>query len=163
MKMLYVLRHAKSIWENHHQIDFERPLNERGLRAAPQIGKLMRDKSLVPDLIVASPAERAKKTAEIVRETANFHTEIQFEQRIYEASTKNLFDILSEIVNEIEILLLIGHNPGLENLVASLTGEIRSMPTAALAVIELEIDKWKEIRPASGKLCNLFAPKEIAD
>jgi phosphohistidine phosphatase len=163
MKTLYVLRHAKSSWENHQQTDFERPLNERGLLTAPRIGKLMRDQSFVPDLIISSPATRAKITAEIVRDKANFQSEIQLDKRIYEALAENLFDVLSSVLDDIESVLLVGHNPGLENLVGSITGEIRAMPTATLVVIELKIEKWKEIRPACGKLRNLFTPKEIAD
>lgn len=163
MKTLYVLRHAKSSWKESGQIDFERSLNERGLEAAPRIGKLMRDKCFVPDLIISSPAERAKATAEIVKEAANFQAEIHFDTRIYEALTENLFEVLNGAPDKIESLLLVGHNPGLENLVGSLTREIRLMPTAALAAIELKIQKWREVRPACGKLRNLFVPKEIAD
>ena len=163
MKTLYVLRHAKSSWENHHQTDFERALNKRGLLAAPRIGKLMSEQGFVPDSVISSPAARAKATAEIVKNAANFPAEIRFDRRIYEAPLENLLEILSEISDGIESLLLVGHNPGLENLIENLTGEIRLMPTAALAVIELRIDDWKEISPACGKLCNLFIPKEIAD
>ncbi|MEP6924887.1 MAG: histidine phosphatase family protein [Pyrinomonadaceae bacterium] len=163
MKTLYVLRHAKSSWENHNQTDFERPLNERGLLAAPKMGKLMRAKSFAPDLIVSSPAARAKQTAEMVRDTAQFNVKIRFNAQIYEATVGDLLEVLCDISEKTENLLLVGHNPGLENLVRNLTGEIRDMPTAALAEIELKVVKWKEIYPACGKLRNLFKPKEIAD
>ena len=163
MKTLYVLRHAKSSWENQNQTDFERPLNERGLQTAPRIGKLMRAQKFIPDLIVSSPAARARITAEMVRDAASFRAEIQFDERIYEAAIKNLFEVLGRISNNAGSLLLVGHNPGLENLVERLTGEFRLMPTAALAVIELNIEEWSEIDYNSGRLCKFIVPKEIAD
>lgn len=163
MKTLYVLRHAKSSWENQNQTDFERPLNERGKKAAPKMGRLMKNKNLVPDLIVSSPAVRAKTTAELVKEAANFDAEIRFEPRIYEATVGDLLEVLQETPEQCEKLLILGHNPGFEYLVGNLTGELREMPTAALAEIELEIESWQEIRPACGKLRNFFKPKEIAD
>ena len=163
MKTLYVLRHAKSSWENHRQTDFERCLNERGLMDAPRIGKLMSRQNFIPELIISSPATRAKLTAEIVKDAANFQIEIHFDRRIYEATSENLFEVISGVPHEIEGLLLVGHNPGLETLVGSLTGEFHSMPTAALAVIDIATEEWKEINSTVGKLRKLFVPKEITE
>lgn len=163
MKTLFVMRHAKSDWENPNQSDFERPLNGRGKLAAPKIGELMKINKFAPDLIVSSPAVRAKTTAEKVKTAANFDAEIKFDARIYEAAVSDLLAVLAETPNAIERILIVGHNPGLENLVRNLTGEIRAMPTAALAEIELQINDWSAIRPDCGKLRNLFTPKEIAD
>lgn len=163
MKTLYVLRHAKSSWENYNQTDFERPLNERGLLAASRMGQLMSEKSFVPDSIVSSTAARARQTAEMVKEAANFNVKIQFDKRIYEATTADLFEVLEETSDEIKSLLIVGHNPGLENLVRNLTEEVREMPTAALAEIRLKIESWKDVSLACGKLRNLFKPKEIVD
>lgn len=163
MKTLYLLRHAKSSWENPTQIDFERPLNERGQIAAPLMGRLMREQGFVPDLIVSSPAIRARQTAEMVKNAANFAVEIRFDARIYEAGVGDLLEVLSETPDKIKSLLLVGHNPGMENLIKNLTAETREMTTAALAELKLKIYKWKKIDQPGGKLFKLFKPKEIAE
>jgi phosphohistidine phosphatase len=160
MKTLYVLRHAKSDWNDRSLTDFERPLNERGFNAAQKMGVFMSERNLSPDLIVSSPARRALETARIVKETAGFSSEIVFEPRIYEASVGDLIQIVAQVKNDCDRLLVVGHNPGFEELVGSLTGEFQSMPTAALAEIELPIKDWSEIAQG-GKLKNLFKPKEI--
>jgi phosphohistidine phosphatase len=160
MKTLYVLRHAKSSWNTPGQADFDRPLNERGKRDAPAMGALMKEKGFEPDLILSSPAQRAKETARLVKEAAGFTAEIKFEPGIYEASLADLLKIISEVEAVSEKVLLVGHNPGLEHLLMSLTGEMNSMPTAALAEIELAVEQWSEIIKG-GKLKNLFKPKEI--
>lgn len=163
MKTLFVLRHAKSSWDNLEQNDFDRPLNERGLKAAPKMGKFMRDKDLVPDLIISSPAARTRATAELVKNAGEFAAAIEFNPRIYEAAVSDLLDVIAAAPDTTEKLLLIGHNPGFEGLVKTLTGEVKEMPTAALAQIELLIESWKDVVSAGGKLTNLFKPKEISD
>lgn len=160
MKILYVLRHAKSDWNDASLSDFERPLNERGVRAAEKIGALLAERGAAPDRIVSSPARRARETAEIVAKTARLAAEIILKPEIYEASVGDLIEIVSAIENDCEKLLIVGHNPGFEQLVGSLSGEYQSMPTAALAEIEFQIENWREITNG-GKLKNLFKPKEI--
>ena len=162
MKTLFVLRHAKSSWENADLSDFERPLNKRGLEAAPLMGKVIKENRFQPEIILSSPARRAKQTAEIIKEKAEINTEIKFEERIYEASPARLLEVVSEQSNNIERLMIVGHNPGLEGLVRLLTGQIEPMPTAALAVIDLQITKWSEISSSNGTLRTLIRPKEIA-
>ena len=163
MKTLFVMRHAKSSWDNPALTDFERTLNARGLQAAPKMGELMRGKSLAPELIVASPAARARETAEIVNASAKFNCEIRFEPRVYEARAADLFEVIRELPDEFAAVLIIGHNPGLEDLVRHLTAEIREMPTAALAHIELDVKAWQGVGVGVGKLVNLYKPKEKAD
>ena len=160
MKTLYILRHAKSSWDDHSLTDHERPLNERGLRTAPFIGGLMKERGLVPDVIVSSPAMRAKQTAELVREAAGFEPEITFNERIYEASVSTLIAVITELDNEADRVLLVGHNPGAEGLIYYLNGEIAPMPTAALAIIELEIGSWAEIDGGRGTLKQVIRPKD---
>jgi phosphohistidine phosphatase len=160
MKTLFVMRHAKSSWENADLSDFERPLNERGLRAAPFMGALMREKNFAPDLILSSPARRAKETAETVKRAANFSAAIKFDERIYEASPHALVYLLAETGNEFSRVLLVGHNPGLEGLIKILTGKLEAMPTAALAEIELNVENWSEISTDCGRLISLIRPKE---
>ncbi len=160
MKTLYILRHAKSSWDDHSLTDHERPLNERGRRTAPFIGGLMKERDMVPDAIVSSPAVRAKQTAELVREAAGFEPEIKFNERIYEASVGTLMTVITEFDNEADRALLVGHNPGAEGLIYYLTGEIAPMPTAALAIIELNIGSWAEIEDGRGILSRVIRPKD---
>ena len=161
MKTLFLLRHAKSSWGDANLSDFERPLNERGLQSAPLMGEVFKKNNFQTDLILSSPATRAAQTAELFKKAANINDEIEFESRIYEARPSQLLEIISEQRDDLNSILLVGHNPGLENLVRILTGEIQPMPTAALAVINLEIESWRNINAVNGELKILIRPKEI--
>ncbi len=160
MKTLYILRHAKSSWDDHSLADFERPLNSRGLKAAPFVGSLMKERGFSPTAIVSSPAMRAKQTAELVREATGIENDIVFNEHIYEASVGTLVSIISDLDNEVVFAMLVGHNPGAEGLVYYLTGEVAPMPTAALVVIELNIDSWTKLDGGSGKLKQVIRPKD---
>lgn len=161
MKKLYLLRHAKSSWDDASLSDFVRPLNYRGERTAPFMGKFMRKKVLEPSLIVSSPAIRAKQTAMLVKDAADLKCELQFDERIYEASPRTLLQVTSEIDDVNESLMLVGHNPGMEGFVRLLTGDLEPMPTAALAVLDMDIDSWVEISDGCGQLRKVFRPKEL--
>jgi phosphohistidine phosphatase len=160
MKTLLILRHAKSSWDDADLADFDRPLNHRGLQTAQFIGNLMRERNLRVDFVLSSPAKRAKQTATLVKEAAGFAAEIGYDDRIYEASPISLLHILAEMGDEFDSLLLVGHNPGLEGLIKILTGGILSMPTAALAEINLKIDFWSSVEADTGKLSFVVRPKE---
>jgi phosphohistidine phosphatase len=161
MKRLLLLRHAKSSWEDSSLPDFERPLNERGQRAAPLVGRLMRERRLSPDLVICSPARRTRETIALVLEAAEILPEIRYDQRIYEASVGSLIQIISEIEDGKTEVLLVGHNPGFENLLAHLTNEDERMPTAALARILLDSDVWSEAVLKGGRLEWLVRAKEL--
>jgi phosphohistidine phosphatase len=161
MKTLLLLRHAKSSWDNTGLKDFDRPLNERGQEAAPLIGKAMRKRKLQPDLIISSPAVRAKETTQLVRDAAGLTPKINYEEGIYEASTRNLLEIVSRIDDSVHVAMMVGHNPGFEELLTVLTGETKRMPTAALALIELNIEKWSEVSSGRGTLIWLIKPKDL--
>ncbi|MEQ1923240.1 MAG: histidine phosphatase family protein [Pyrinomonadaceae bacterium] len=161
MKTLYLLRHAKSSWDDTTQTDFERPLNPRGLKAAPLMGEFIAKKGLEPSVIVSSPAMRAKTTARLIKDAGSLSAEIVFEKSIYEASPNALRQVVSEIDHEHASVLLVGHNPGMESFIQYLTGELEPMPTAALAVIELMVEKWAEINDRSGNLLGIYRPKEL--
>ncbi len=163
MKTLYILRHAKSDWNDAALSDFERPLNERGRKTAPLMGNVMKKRSFNPQTIISSPAVRAKQTAELIKENAELKSEINFDSRIYEAHPQTLLEIVSEIDDVYDSALIVGHNPGFENLVRILTGEIQPMPTAALAIVDLEIGNWNQIFSAVGTLREIVRPKELAD
>ncbi len=160
MKTLFVLRHAKSSWDNPDWSDFERPLNSRGLDAARFIGSLIYERKLAPQIIVSSPAKRAKQTAVLVKEIAEIPKAVAFDERIYEASPLTLFNLIREFDEKYESILIVGHNPGFENLVRVLTGEPVQMPTAALAKIILDVEKWGELESGGGELEFLIRPKE---
>ena len=160
MKTLLILRHAKSSWDNDILSDFDRPLNSRGLETAPVMGNVIYKKRLQPSLIISSPAKRAKQTAILIKETAQIKSSIRYEEKIYEASPISLLHIIGEVEDKNEVVLLIGHNPGLEGFIKILTGEIKTMPTAGLAKIELNVDSWNEITSDCGKLEFLIRPKD---
>jgi phosphohistidine phosphatase len=160
MKTIFIMRHAKSSWSEPDLSDFERPLNDRGKKAAPFMGELMVRKGFEPYVILSSPARRARATAELVKQSGNFDAELLFEHRIYEASPHTLSQVASEIDDAYPSAMLVGHNPGIEGFIRYLTGNLEPMPTAALAVIELNIDKWKGIDDGIGELKEIFRPRE---
>ncbi len=161
MKTLFIMRHAKSSWDDSASADFDRPLNERGLEAAPLIGETIRQHQFQIDSIVSSPAKRAEQTALLVKTAARINCEIQFDRGIYEASPQRLRQIVANIDNEHKSILLVGHNPGFEGFLKFLTGETHTMPTAALAVIDLRIDEWNKTAADTGKLRILLRPKQL--
>lgn len=154
------MRHAKSSWTDPSLSDFERPLNERGRRAAPFMGEVLKREGLIPDHIICSPAKRTMETAELVQAAVELDLEIGNDARIYEATVGELIEVVSEMPETSSRALLIGHNPSSEQFLQIITGAIEAMPTAALAVIDLEIGSWAEIAPSTGTLRRLFRPKE---
>lgn len=160
MKTLLILRHAKSSWDDPSLSDFDRPLNERGLKTAPFIGQVLAENDLQPDAILSSPAQRAMQTARMVKESGNLTAEPEFNDKIYEASQFQLLEVLSEVPPETGMLLLVGHNPGMEGLLKLLTGEKQSIPTAGLIKISLNIDNWSEIREDTGTVEMFIKPRE---
>lgn len=159
MKTLFLFRHAKSSWENSELADFERPLNSRGLDDATFMGTLIYENQIKPDVILSSPAKRAKQTAILVRETAQLEKPIQYEERIYEASPLTLMQIVSRQDDSKESVFLFGHNPGFEGLVKLLTGENLDFPTAGFAKISLRIDSWSDISANCGRMELFASPK----
>ena len=164
MKTLLVLRHAKSSWDDTPLDDHERPLNERGGRDGPRMGKLVRTHRLTPDIIISSDAVRARRTAEAVAETARYAGGILLDPRLYLASPSGVLAVLRTVPEtHAGSVMIVGHNPGLEDLVAQLTGEQQDFPTAALAHIGLPIDRWRDLKGSTrGRLLRLWRPKEIA-
>jgi phosphohistidine phosphatase len=161
MKIVLVLRHAKSSWRDPALDDHERPLNERGRRDAPRVGELVRERGLIPDVVISSDAVRARLTAEAVIEAARFEGEILLDQRLYMASPTDILSLLRTVREKAETVMIVGHNPGLEELVSRLTGEQQDMPTAALAQIVLPIDRWRDIKVSTrGTLLGHWRPKE---
>lgn len=161
MKTLYLLRHAKSSWDDPGLKDFDRPLNKRGLRAAPRVGAYLLKEKIRPDVVLSSPALRAKQTAHIACEAAGLSSVIKFDEQIYEASVQRLFEIVARFDESITAAMMVGHNMGFEELLAALTGQSQRMPTAALACINLKIEKWSDVTGGIGKLKWLVKAKEL--
>ncbi len=157
---LYLLRHAKSGWDDASVADFDRPLNGRGLLAAQFMGELMASRRFRPAVIVSSPAKRTLQTAQLVREASGFDLPINYDERIYDASLSTLLKVIEQLPVEADSALLIGHNPGMEAVIGCLTGEVASMPTAALASLRLAIPTWAELKERSGTLELIIRPKE---
>jgi phosphohistidine phosphatase len=160
MKTLYVLRHAKSSWDDAELADFDRPLNERGELTAPFMGEFMAANGFEPQAIVSSPAMRARETARLAQSAGHFTADIIHDERIYEASPRTLQTVASSIDDQFESAMLVGHNPGMEGFVRLLTGRSEEMPTAALAVIDLDIERWSDIDSGLGSLRRVVRPKE---
>jgi phosphohistidine phosphatase len=162
MKTLLVLRHAKSSRDDPALDDCDRPLTARGERDAPRMGRLVRDEQLAPDLVVCSDAVRARQTAEAMAEAAGYSGTILLEHRLYAAEAGDILAVLRDVVEpDLGTVMIVGHNPGLEDLVSALTGFREDLPTAALAQLALAIDRWSDIDPRTrGKLVRLWRPKD---
>lgn len=161
MKTINLLRHAKSSWDNPDLADFDRPLNTRGLQDAPFMGSIIYENNFVPDLIVSSPAKRAKQTAILIKETVEINTPITYIDQIYEASPTTLLKVASEFSDTNTSVLLIGHNPGIEGFIRILTGEIHQIPTATFTKINLSIEKWSDITVNCGSVEVIIRPKDM--
>lgn len=162
MKTLLILRHAKSSWDNAQLTDYERPLTSRGKQDAPLMGKLLREQDLVPDLIITSSAERALATAEAVALASGYEQEIHPTRSFYHADPEAYLDVLRQLDDSLERVMVVGHNPGMEELVEELTGSWEQMSTAALAQVSLPIDHWRELEDGTtGELVNVWRPKEL--
>ena len=161
MKTLFLLRHAKSSWNDANLKDFDRPLNARGLRAAELIGTFIKKEKVSFDLVLSSPAVRARETIEIVLKTAKLAAEVRYDQRIYEASPHVLIEVITQIEEEKSKVLLVGHNPGIEKLLEVLTGGITHVATGTFAKIDLKTAKWSKALEAQGTLDWVVKPKEL--
>ena len=162
MKTLLVLRHAKSSWSDPALDDHERPLNKRGRRDGPRMGQLVREYGLIPDVVISSDAVRARLTAEAVVEAARYAGQILLDPHLYMASAGDILSRLREVREKAETVMIVGHNPGLEELVAQLTGEGQDLPTAALAQIVLPIHRWRDLTLSTrGTLVGHWRPKEL--
>jgi phosphohistidine phosphatase len=161
MKTLYLLRHAKSSWGDPTLSDFDRPLNKRGLKAAQLMGNHMRKQKIRPDLVLSSPAKRNRQTLETLLEHARLEPKTRFDERLYAAGSTDLLNVLRKADDRAESVLVVAHNPGLQDLLEVLTGKLETMPTAALARIQLDLDSWSEIRERAGRLDWVLRPKEL--
>lgn len=171
MKILGLFRHAKSDWNDARLRDFDRPLNERGREGAAVMGRHIAEHGIRWDRTIASPAVRVGQTIEIAEEAAGGAPPINWDRRIYLASSATLLDILRDQEGDPAAIIMVGHNPGLEDLIFDLVSDDGSsplrdiveekFPTAAYAVLELEIDRWPEAEEGCAHLVHLVRPRDI--
>jgi phosphohistidine phosphatase len=166
---LLILRHAKSAWDSETATDFERPLAKRGQRDAPRMGQWLSQQDLIPDYVVSSPALRAKQTTLKVCEATKIDaTRLHWDNRIYEASPGTLLQVLANCPESAPVVLLVGHNPGLELLLRYLCDDIpfpadgKLLPTATLAHVAMP-DDWIQLDPRVGRLRSLIRPRSLVD
>ncbi len=161
MKTLLIARHAKSSWQRDDIPDYDRPLKGRGKRDARTLGLHLLEQELMPQLIISSTAKRARQTAKLIAEAAQYEGDILLEPTLYEAGPMGYIKALQSIDESYQRVLLVGHNPGLEVLLEVLTGEARWLTTAALAWVELPISAWSEIQEyVGGRLVSVWSPKQ---
>jgi phosphohistidine phosphatase len=162
MKYLTLIRHAKSSWKEKGQDDFDRPLNERGQRDAPMMGRRLAQARVAPDLIVSSPALRAMTTARIIADAMGYPTSgIVLNKQIYEAELKDLFKVINGFDDHVQHVMLFGHNPGLTELAIYLTvAPIDNLPTCGVMRIALAVESWADVQQGSGKLIEFDYPKK---
>lgn len=170
MKTLLVLRHAKASQDASFAVDFDRPLKPRGHRQALALGRLVREQNLAVDAIVASPAARVVETLSGVLEGAGSAVAPEYDRRVYDASLETLLEVIREADDRVENLLVVGHNPGLHQLVLHLADNDRdglrgdvadSFATATLAELRLSIERWGEAGRHSGRIVSLLRPREL--
>ena len=162
-RTLTLVRHAKSSWNNDNVCDFDRPLNNRGLKNAPEMGRRLADASYAVQNLISSPAIRAITTATIIAKEIGFDAkQIVLNDVIYDASLESLINIVSNIDDRVSSVMLVGHNPGFTSLCNILSNVIvDSMPTCSIAQIQFDEDAWASITEHSGKLIDFDYPKKV--
>ena len=166
---LLILRHAKSDWDTDAASDFERPLAKRGEKDAPKMGRWLKQNKLLPSYVISSPAQRARQTCEKVCKAMGIkEKQINWDERIYAATEGELLRVLANCPKKQKTVMLVGHNPGLEDLLAYLVGKSmkipadgKLLPTATVAYLQMP-DNWKGLKEGDGQLISITRPKELA-
>lgn len=158
MRTLLLLRHAKAEPESNGQGDHSRDLTHRGRRDAEQVGHWLKKQALVPDLVVSSTAKRARATAELVAKSAGVEAAVQLRDDLYLARPDAYINVLRGCPDDEATVLLVGHNPGIEDLLTQLAGAEKSMKTAAIAHIRFPVLHWSDISPAAAALIEEWHP-----
>lgn len=164
MKQLLICRHAKSSWKNPNLVDFDRPLNKRGKKNAPQMGKMLVKHKVIPDLIVSSPAKRAKKTALILAKKLHYpKKEIKYLKATYDAPSKDLITCIHSFDDRYSKIIMVGHNTGYTTLANTLGGlHIPNVPTCGIVALNFTIDSWRDVKEKNGDLVFFIYPKMLA-
>jgi phosphohistidine phosphatase len=167
MKRLHLLRHAKSSWDDPALADHDRPLAPRGRRAAEAMAQHLRNEGIAPELVLCSPSARTRQTLTAIAPGLGENADVRIESELYAASAATLLEVLHELPDEVSSVMLIAHNPGIQDLAVSLAGggpaieRMRSkFPTAALATLELDVS-WSELTPEGAELVGFVKPKDL--
>ena len=167
MKTLFIIRHAKSSWDASNVDDFDRPLNERGKRDAPRMGKRFKEKDIHPDWMVSSPAKRALSTAKRIAEALKYKKDdIKSDRRLYHADEETILTVVKELKDNRNVVMLFGHNPGLTEFVNSLmdgSQDIDNIPTCGVVAFQFSIEHWTEVDWGKGKMLFFDYPKSKED
>jgi len=161
VKTVLLLRHGKSKRGPEYETDYERPLAKRGRQDAARIGAFLVEQDLLPDLIVSSPAERARATAQRCAVAADYQGDIRYEGSLYSGSEEAYLELLWSLDDTVGRVLCVGHNPDIEATIETLTHKYVSMPTAALARIDFDTDSWVELLQVGGRLAWVQLPREV--
>jgi len=157
MKKLLLVRHAKATHETGYA-DFDRPLKQSGMKDALFMADVIKDRFIIPEYFVTSPALRTLTTAQIFVEHLHLPPSAT-DLKIYEASQNTLINVINNLPNEYDYIALVGHNPGISELLYYLTGQLREVPTCAVALITFDNDDWRSISSEDGHLSFYDSPK----
>ncbi len=161
MKTLLIMRHAKSSWKDQELPDHDRPLKKKGRKDIANMAKILKKKSLIPDLVLSSTAARSKETATLMVEKLSYKGKLELIKEFYMAEPETYIKFISEVPDEVDNLLIVGHNPGLEGLVMTLGDKITSLPTGSIAKMYLFIDKWCELTSETdGEINHVWIPED---
>jgi phosphohistidine phosphatase len=165
MKRLFLIRHAKSSWDDTSLADIDRPLNARGLKAAPMMGKRLRERAIHPDFMITSPALRATATCTLIADKLGFaDNKIKIEPALYHASDAQILQVVRQVPDRKdaeEVVFLFGHNPGLTEFANRLLGErLLNIPTCGVVEAEVHVPHWADTAWGCGKLISFDFPKK---
>jgi phosphohistidine phosphatase len=160
MKTLYLCRHAKSDWGNNIP-DHDRPLNNRGLRSAPLMARVMKSLGEVPNLWISSSARRASRTAQLMYAALQHNNPVKIDAEMYHATAETWLNKINELPNSESAVIFFGHNPGITQIQQYLTGhEIDNIPTCGMVKIEFDVDEWSLISKETGRFCWFEYPRK---
>jgi phosphohistidine phosphatase len=161
MKKIILVRHGKSAWNNPNLTDHDRPLADRGLNDVPEMGLRLKEKGIVPDLILSSPATRASQTAEIIAEVLHVPKSIiAFDKNLYHASYAMILKCIQRQDDSNELIFVVGHNPGLNDFIDFMGGNLENLPTSGQYGFMVDTDHWIQLRPENVKTWFIDYPKK---
>ncbi len=164
MKTILLLRHAKSSWEDTALPDHDRPLKPRGVKAARRIGRLLREQNLIPERILCSTSTRATETLRLVEEESQQHAATEFIAALYHCQPGEFITALHGVEAAVNSVMIVGHNPGMEEWLQKLIGKPETMPTGCLVQMSLPLDDWSQVTESTrGELINIWRPRELKD
>lgn len=161
MKTVIIMRHAKSDWSNSQLADIERPLNQRGEKDAIRMADWLSEKNYAIDMIVSSPATRAILTAQAVSNNCEYDDDLEIWDDLYPGDVSEILSCLQDLPKQINTVLIVGHNPIMEDFAAFLSGEHKQMKTASIAVIDVDVLTWNDLWPDKCNLRTFIKPRML--